>query len=270
MGQSVVKNPRKVMSQQGGAGGSVDPALEARVAYLEGNEYKITYFIEINGSTGTITKPTGSTILLDQFFGGVDAYVSTIANGQPTGVFPRTSGGVEVDVSSFDASGNFTLTGTPSAYPVALIFKLKIAAVDYQNLTTASILDMEDFNQGAAKGSFGIQILKGQNVITTGLQEAVLTIPYNGTITGWQIYECSTTPVSSSIVIDTWSDAYGNYPPTVLDTIWGGSKPTLTTATKAQATGLSIPVTAGNTFIFNVDSATSARNIVLIIYVTKS
>ena len=145
MGQSAIKNPRRIVSQPGGGGGA-DPALEARVAYLEDNEYKITYFIEINGSTGTITKPTGSTILLDQFFGGVDAYVSTIANGQPTGIFPQTSGGVEVDVSSFDASGNFTLTGTPSAYPVALIFKLKIPAVSYQNLTTASILDMEDMN----------------------------------------------------------------------------------------------------------------------------
>lgn len=144
MGQSAIKNPRRVYSQQGGGG--VDPALEARVEYLEQNEYKVTYFTEINGTTGTITKPTGSTILLDQFFGGIDAYVSTISNNQPTGDFPQTAGGVEVDVSSFDASGNFTLTGTPSSYPVALIYKLKIAAVNWQNLVTANILDMEDVN----------------------------------------------------------------------------------------------------------------------------
>ncbi len=132
------------MSQPGGGG--ADPALEARVEYLEDNEYKITYYAEINTSTGTITKPTGSTILLDQFFGGVDAYVSTIAGGQPTGDFPTTAGGVAVDVSSFDTMGNFTLSGTPSSYPVALIYILKIKAKDYSNLDITKILDLENIN----------------------------------------------------------------------------------------------------------------------------
>jgi len=144
MGQSAIKNPRRIVSQPGGGG--ADPALEARVEYLEDNEYKITYYAEINTSTGTITKPTGSTILLDQFFGGVDAYVSTIAGGQPTGDFPTTAGGVAVDVSSFDTMGNFTLSGTPSSYPVALIYILKIKAKDYSNLDITKILDLENIN----------------------------------------------------------------------------------------------------------------------------
>ena len=140
------------MSQPGGGGGA-DPALEARVEYLEDNEYKITYYAEINTSTGTITKPTGSTILLDQFFGGVDAYVSTIAGGQPTGDFPTTAGGVAVDVSSFDTMGNFTLIGTPSSYPVALIYILKIKAKDYSNLDITKILDLENINAVSSVGA---------------------------------------------------------------------------------------------------------------------
>lgn len=144
MGQSAIKNPRRIVVLPGGGG--TDPALEARVEYLEDNTYKITYFAEINGTTGTITKPTNSTILTDQFFGGVDAYVSTIQNGQPTGIFPQTAGGVAVDVTSFNAAGDFVLNGTPSAYPVALIYKLSIAAVDYQNLVIGNILDLEDIN----------------------------------------------------------------------------------------------------------------------------
>lgn len=130
----------------GGSGGGVDPALEARVQYLENNEYKITYFEEISVATGTITKPTASTILLDQFAGGADAYVSTIVNGQPTGNLPKTVGDVVVNVSSFDAIGNFTLSGTPSSYPVALIYILKIKGKDYSNLDITKILDLEDFN----------------------------------------------------------------------------------------------------------------------------
>ena len=145
MGNTSIKNPRRVYSQPGGSGGS-DPGLEARVQYLEQNVYKVTYFASVSSATGTITIPTGATILLDQLFGGVDAYVSTIQNGQPTGILPQTVGGVSVDVTSFDASGNFTLSGTPSSYPVAIIYILKIAAVDWQNLVTANILDMEDMD----------------------------------------------------------------------------------------------------------------------------
>lgn len=118
--------------------------IVTNVTELQNNEYKITYFAEINAATGTITKPTGSTILLDQLFGGVDAYVSTITNGQPTGNFPETAGGVLVDVTSFDTSGNFVLSGTPSAYPCALIYIIKISAVDLSNALISNRLDLEN------------------------------------------------------------------------------------------------------------------------------
>jgi hypothetical protein len=134
---------KKIISQKSGNSG-LSPVDEARLVTLEDNEYKITYFTEISSTTGTITIPTGATILLNQLQGGIDAYVSVIENGQPNGEFPRTSGGVTVDVSSFDALGNYTIDGTPSGYPVALIYVLKIKAKDYSNLTVANILDLED------------------------------------------------------------------------------------------------------------------------------
>ena len=138
---TIIKETRKIFT-----GASGDPSLASRVTTLENNELKITYFQSISSTSGTITIPTGATILLDQFQAGADAYVSTITNGRPTGEFPQTSGGVIVDVTSFDALGNYTLTGTPSSYPVALIFILKIKSKDYQNLTTANIIDFEDYN----------------------------------------------------------------------------------------------------------------------------
>jgi hypothetical protein len=111
---------------------------------LVNNEYKVVYFAEINTATGAITIPTGATILLDQFPNGVDAFASEIdSNGQPTGIFPKTSLGVDVDVATFDALGNYTLTGTPSAFPIALIYVLKIKAIDYSNLNINNILEDE-------------------------------------------------------------------------------------------------------------------------------
>lgn len=130
---------KKVMSQAGG-----DPTLTTRVINLENNEYKVLYFETISATTGTITKPTNSTILLDQFYSGGDAIVETLSNGQPTGQSPLTVGGAIVSVSSFDLSGNFVLSDTPSAFDVALIYLFKIKAVDYANVNLAYELGMED------------------------------------------------------------------------------------------------------------------------------
>jgi len=135
----IIKNPRRIFSAPGG-----DPSLPNRVTTLENNEYKILYFQTISAATGTITKPTNSTILLDQFYEGGDAIVETLVNSQPSGQSPLTAGGAVVSVSSFDTSGNFTLSGTPSSFDVALVYILKIKAVDYSNLTIANIMAMED------------------------------------------------------------------------------------------------------------------------------
>lgn len=139
MSKSVIKNTRKIHSHSN----ENDPTINTRVLALENNEYKILYFQTISSTTGTITKPTGATILLDQFYSGGDAVVETLSNGQPTGQSPLTVGGSVVSVSSFDTSGNYTLSGTPSSFPVALVYIFKIKAIDYVNLTLDNIMSME-------------------------------------------------------------------------------------------------------------------------------
>jgi len=122
--------------------------VNSRITTLENNVYKILYFQTISAATGTITKPTNSTILLDQFYSGGDAIVETLSNGQPTGQSPLTGGGSVVSVTSFDVNGNYVLSGTPSAFDVALVYILTIKAIDYGNLNVANIMAMEDFNAG--------------------------------------------------------------------------------------------------------------------------
>ena len=147
-----------LQSRSGLAGGGGVPAsVIDRIVILEDNEIKVAYFAEISsGTSGTVAIPTGATILLDQLPGALDAIVSTMsgASGQPTGATPLTAGGVAVSVSSFDASGNYTLSGTPSAYPVALIYVLKIDAKDWSNLTTAKILEYEKGPFGTTTGTY--------------------------------------------------------------------------------------------------------------------
>lgn len=126
-------------------GGPTDiSSVESRITNLENNAFKVLYFTEVSSDTGTITKPTNSTILTNQFAGGVDAYVSTISSGQPTGQNPVTAGGVTIDVASFDSSGNYTLTGVPSSYPVAIIYVFTIPALYWSNVTVTNIVEYDN------------------------------------------------------------------------------------------------------------------------------
>jgi len=120
---------------------------------------------------------------------------------------------------------------------------------------------------GSTAGSFGLTIDGGGSAITTGVK-GYITIPYNGTITGWDIFGDTT----GSIVVDVWKDTYANFPPTVADTIAGSEKPTLSSAVKNQDTNLTswtTSVTAGDIVAFNVDSAATVTRVNLIIYITK-
>lgn len=135
-----------------------------------------------------------------------------------------------------------------------------------------------------ASGSSGLTTIKlgsirvmfdGQGgVITTGVNGSGSSkFTRAGTITGWTIESINRSTgaaVSGSIVIDTWKDTYANFPATVADTIWGGTKPSLSSQSKNTASGLSIAVAAGDDFIFNVDSATTVQNVVLTIDVLWS
>lgn len=139
---------RRILTGGGSSssGGGTDPADKTRITNLENNEYKVIYWEAINTDSGAISKPTNSTILLDSFQQGIDALVETIIGGQPSGLSPITSGGSYVAVSSFDTTGNFTLSGVPDSFPVAIVYILKIKAVNYANLNVNSILAAEVLN----------------------------------------------------------------------------------------------------------------------------
>jgi len=120
---------------------------------------------------------------------------------------------------------------------------------------------------GFAQGSFGITINGNGSVISTGVMGYV-TIPYNCTITGWDIFADQ----SGSCVIDLWKDTYANFAPTIADSITGTEKPTLSTQQKNQNNSLtswSTTITAGDIIAFNVNSATTVKRVNVIIKVTK-
>jgi hypothetical protein len=120
-----------------------------------------------------------------------------------------------------------------------------------------------------ALGSFGITIDGAGSVITTGVK-GYITIPYSGTITGWNILGNTT----GSIVIDVWRTDYATALPTVANSIAGTSKPTMVSVDKNQDNTISgwsnTAVSAGDVVGFNVDSASTLTRVNLSIKITKS
>ena len=137
MGQSVIRNPRKVHSQSGG-----DPSLPSRVTNLENNEYKVTYYEIISGASGSITLPTGATINAGEFGLSGNCILSKIdGSNKPTYESPKTSGGVIVTASLNTSTGAWVASGTYTDSNVALIYSIKIKALYYSNLNYDRIIE---------------------------------------------------------------------------------------------------------------------------------
>ncbi len=117
-------------------------ALEARVTTLENvlNEYEIYYSVG-SGTTGSVTIPTGSSIVAAQYGSANGIAVTTDAAGRPTDNAAKTSGGSVITVTLTTSTGAYTLSGTPSAYPIAIVYQVSCLAKDAGNVPVASIID---------------------------------------------------------------------------------------------------------------------------------
>lgn len=101
-------------------------------------------------------------------------------------------------------------------------------------------------------------------VITTGAKTLYFRVPWDFELSAWEVIADQ----SGSIVIDLWKDTYANFPPTVADTIigGGGTKPTLSSAQKAQSanvTGYTTSFSKGDYLEINVDSAATVTKVIL-------
>lgn len=126
---------------------------------IDNKYFNVQYYEIINsGTSGTLTAPQGSgwgdkdTILLDQFGGGIDCFISTVQSGFPTGESIgdiSTANLDDVVVATLNSSGNWVLIGTPAAYPIAIIYYYQVKLVDFDvtysvGSVSSSVLASED------------------------------------------------------------------------------------------------------------------------------
>jgi len=149
MGQSVVKNSKKIFSQPGS-----DPSLNNRVTNLENNVYKITYYEIVSGTSGSLTIPTGATINEGEFGTSGNSILSKInVEDKPTYSSPLTSTNVVV-TANLNIDGTWVASGIYTDAEVALVYSIDIKAVDYHNLDNFYIINSERIDgTGGGSGS---------------------------------------------------------------------------------------------------------------------
>jgi hypothetical protein len=114
--------------------------LDNRFKAIEDDEVIIELFGKIDaGTTGTITKPTSTTILLDRYKDYGDALVTECDSaGRATDNPVFTAGGAVVS-TTFDVSGNWAFSGTPAAYPITIIYCVKVKLKNIDSIPQESI-----------------------------------------------------------------------------------------------------------------------------------
>jgi hypothetical protein len=195
---------------------------------------------------GTVTSYSGTTLVVDiNSHTGTGSFSSWVINLDGVPVDAITGAGVSNELAYFTSGQVITSLATG---------------------TNGQVLGLSGGlpTWSTSKGAFGVTFDGQGGVVSVGRIDWIF-IPYNCTITGWEI----TGDQVGSCVIDVWKDTYANFPPTAADSIAGSEKPTLVSAIKNRDLSLSPPwaaVTAGDCVMFYVDSCSVLTKINLIIY----
>ncbi len=173
------------------------------------------------------------------------------------GAFVETrleSSGFTIDLSNTSA-GYLTIDGLLTGTAVDLL------GIDSNN----RVVPVE--TSGFTTGTLGITIDGAGTAITTGVK-GYIVLPYNATITSWNVVADQ----SGSVVVDVWKDSSYTIPTGATQSIAGTEKPTLSSQQINSDLSLSTWTTSlvvGDVIAFNVDSATTVERITLQIKVIK-
>jgi hypothetical protein len=217
-----------------------------------------------NGSSGQVTIPSNSSVVSNDFGGTVNAVVVQASGGFPTKLPAVTSLG-SVVATTFDSSGNWSFTGTPVAYPVAIVYRVQQTLSNFDSTASNIWGDSEMF--GAQDAVLNYTIDGGGAVPSTGTFGCVV-VPYDCTITSATLMADQ----SGSAVIDVWKAAFASYPPTIANTITASDLPTLSSAISSQdttLTGWTTSLNAGDIIFFNLNSVSTLNRVIIALGVKR-
>ena len=107
--------------------------LDTRITSLEDTYVRACWFEEIaSGTSGTLTLPTGGSVVPNQWEGGVDALASKVSSSWPSFESPVNTGGTVI-TATLGAGRSWTLSDTPSSYPVAIIYVYRVKLISFND-----------------------------------------------------------------------------------------------------------------------------------------
>jgi hypothetical protein len=175
--------------------------LDTRFNVLE-DQIEIYEIFELisSGTSGTITKPTDSTILLNRYESASDCLiVKADSSNRPVDDNATESDGTPI-TSTLDVSGNYSLSGTPSAYPVCIIYQVSISRVNRGNITTAQIVKKFELYEA---DEIDVDVSGFSGKLSTSDINVQLALD---TIDGFGFVDTSGTPVDNQIAVFTDAD----------------------------------------------------------------
>ena len=122
------------------------------------NQYELIQYYQTipTGTSGTVEIPTGYSIELDRFAQGVDAIITNQGvDGRP---FDEASYDVSGNIitTTLDSSGNYVLSGTPSTYPICIVYYLKGKRQYRDNIIFNNLLDSVEWVVNRKSGTFDL------------------------------------------------------------------------------------------------------------------
>lgn len=138
---NTLKNSRKIFT-----GEALAQSLVPTITTLSNNEYKITYYEVVSGTSGTLTVPTNATINSGEFAGNNSIISEVDGSNKPTYISPKTAGGTVITSTLNVGTAAWTISGTPTVATFALIYSIKIKAIYYSNLTYSRIIESDELD----------------------------------------------------------------------------------------------------------------------------
>ncbi len=187
---------------------------------------------------------------------------SNVATGiTPSGDATISDTGVITIKTSVNISGNPTTT-------------TQTALTNNTIIATTAYVDAAASKSVGLISNFGVKVGSVTGPVPPTGQYGSIIIPFNGTITGWDITAYGTSPTCT---FDVWKVASGTVLPTVANSIIntgsGGAYPALATGNVIRSTNVAhwtTTVSAGDVIIFNLNAVSVAPFITLQIELTRT
>lgn len=255
-------------------GGTVTGGLAGSVLFVDtngnlGQDNAHFYWDDANDKLGVGTSaPTGQ-LQVNSTAAGNIALIVKGASSQ-SGNLQQWRDSSNAILAYINIAGTFQSASFTASLPVKTNSskELVTGAINLASADVTGVLPVGNIATNIKQSTIGVVLWANGYALSTGIA-GDLTVDFNCTIQQVTMLADQ----SGSVVVDIWKDTYGNYPPTVADTITASAKPTISTATKSQdstLTGWTTSITAGDTLRFNIDSVSTVTRVVLALKVLKT